>query len=67
MTERIRQLTEWASRWPVVALLAVPVLILVCLFNFHPDAVPYLQQAGNGVPPLDIHFLVMVPRKFIRC
>jgi hypothetical protein len=54
MLNAIRRLTERLARGRVLALLAVPTLALFAVFNFHPSAVPYLQQAGNGVPPLDI-------------
>jgi hypothetical protein len=52
----MRRLADWLARWRVVALLAVPTLTLFGIFNFYSGAVPYLQEAGQGVPPLDIHF-----------
>jgi hypothetical protein len=50
----MRRLIDRLASWRAVALLAVPTLLLFCVFNFHPAAVPYLQQAGGGAPPLDM-------------
>jgi hypothetical protein len=54
MTTWLRQLTEWLARWRIVAILAVPTLILFSIFNFHPAAVAALLKQGDGVPPLDM-------------
>jgi hypothetical protein len=54
MNNRLRQLTDWLGRWPIVAILALPTLVLFCLFNFYPAMVPNLLKASAGVPPLDM-------------
>jgi hypothetical protein len=54
MINSLRRLTERVSRGWIVAALAVPSVLLMALFNFHPAAVPALLKAGNGTPPLDI-------------
>jgi hypothetical protein len=54
MPNWIRLLPEQLARWRVVAILAVPTLVLLSIFNFHPAAVPALLQAGKGTPPLDM-------------
>jgi hypothetical protein len=54
MTNWLLPITDRLARGRIVAILAVPTIVLFCIFNFHPGAVPYLQKAGAGVPPLDM-------------
>jgi hypothetical protein len=56
MTQWIQKMFEKIVRWQAVAVLAVPMLGLFGVFNFHPAVVPALLKLSGGVPPLDMQW-----------